>query len=131
MQLAIEQHRLVRCAGERWAAREHGERNHRQRVHVGLWTDRLAAQLLGGGEHGRAVGDRCIGRWPFPDVDRDAEVGEECPVVGVEQNVARFDVSVHDTVAVGGFQRRGDLIDEHERALKRPRSPKAALQRTA
>ena len=98
------------------------EEHEPERVDVGRGPDRLAADLLGrevrrGADHHAGGGDvRGVGE------DGDAEVRQVGAALGVEQDVARLDVAVHDAVAVhvgeGVRQGRpeGDDVAEAQRA---------------
>ncbi len=48
----------------------------------------------------------------------DAEVDEVGEVVGVHQDVGRFDVAVHQSDLVGAVQCQRDLLDDRHRALR-------------
>ena len=114
--------RQLGVARERDAAGQRMEEDAAERVDVGARVGLLAADLLGGGEVRRAdelprAGDPAGGR----RVLGQPEVGEVRVLLALlgDQHVRRLDVAVDQAAAVGGVERRADLPDDADRALRR------------
>jgi hypothetical protein len=76
-------------------------------VYVGVAAGEFGAHVGGGAEDG-AAGEFGGAAGEFDN----AEVGEVGVVVGVEEDVAGFDVAVDDAFAVGGVEGGGDLAQD-------------------
>ena len=59
----------------------------------------------------------------------DAEVRQHRRTIGAEQNVRRFDVTVHQALGVGITQRRGDLADQRHALFRGHARSDALLER--
>ena len=83
-----------------------------QRIDVAARVHFLSAALLGG-HIGRRTGDGpTLGQLATPRYFGQAEICEQRPVGLRQQDVAGFDVPMHDPLFVGILQRAGHLIDQ-------------------
>ncbi len=110
-------------AGERRAPGEHLVEHHTEGVDVAARVDGQALGLLGrevgGGAHDEAGLCHLLVR---ADRTGDAEVGDLDLAVGGDEDVARLDVAVHDTVAMRIGERLGDPCSHGGRLQRRQRS---------
>ena len=102
--------RQLGVARERDAAGERVEEERAERVDVGARVGLLAADLLGGGEVGRAdevAGAGEAGGARGGRVLRQAEVGQVGVLLALvgDQHVRRLDVAVDEAAAVRGVER--------------------------
>ena len=107
---------------------EQMEGEHSQAEDVGLGGEHLAPRLLGrevgqGGGHGDAGGVGCP--------DGDAEIGEVGVAFLVEQHVARFEVAVDDSPAVGIAQGPAHFVEQPEGRRQIPRAVPQRLGQAA
>ncbi len=119
---ALREHLGLGAPVERELARERLEENDSQRVDVSAAVHRFSGDLLGG----QVVGRPDHGPGPRAPVSRKrsrhAEVGDERPVLGGDEDVGRFQVPVHDPGGVGLFEPFRDLTRDLERALEGKRA---------
>jgi hypothetical protein len=101
-------------------------------VQVGRLVDRRAARLLGG-EVLRGADDRALLGHLARARAGDAEVGDLDDALGVDDDVVRLDVAVHDAVAVRVAERGEDLprVRDRHRDGTEPPGPDELLQRPA
>ena len=109
----------VGLAEERHPAGEALVQHEAERVEVGATVEAAAADLLGRQVLGRAHHDVVAGEVVVAGLETlgDAEVGEQHPAVGGDQDVARLDVAVHEPGAVRGVERGGDARADVDREL--------------
>ena len=126
-------HRDLVLAVEGHVAGEHLEQHDAERVDVGLAVDVMAERLLGrdvvrGAEHAAVGGEPVVAQRAG-----DPEVGDLGRALGVQQDVLRLDVAVHDRVRVRGAERAGDLDRVRQRLVDRQPAepPDAVLERLA
>ena len=106
-----------RAAGEGLFAGQALVEHAGQGVDVGAGVDLAGAETLGGHVRPRADG-RVLRRQPgVVGGAGDAEVDEVREVVGVHQDVGRFDVAMHQPGLMGAVQSPRDLVDERHRAF--------------
>ena len=106
-------------ARERAAAGERLVRDDAQRVDVGRRGRRVPARLLRREVLHRAHHLAGRGQRNLVGDPGDAEVGDLDPAIRRDQQVAGFDVAVHEARGVGGVQRVGGLRDDVEHAVGR------------
>ena len=112
---------------ERDPAGERMEQEAAEAVHVGAGVHRVAPDLLrrqvGGGAGAPAVAAGELGR----DGDRQPEVGQRDALLAVrlgDHDVSGLDVTVHETVRVGGVEGVRDLGDDpHRRSHREAAAP--------
>ena len=99
---AVGQRRDRGVAPERHLAGDRLDERQRQGVHVGLAVDRTVLGLLGRDVAGAGeVHRRDVVAVRLGDEPGDAEVGDTEPPIVAEEEVARFDVAVHEPTAMG------------------------------
>ncbi len=127
------QQRAHRRGFERRPAGQQLVGQHAERVEVAARVGRLAGEQLGRHVDRRADKDAAA-RGQRIRGSGQAEVGQHrAPRRQIEQHVARFDVAVHDTLAVRVGQRFGELRGdvEHQRLGQAMRGAGVARQRAA
>ena len=109
----------VGLAEERHPSGEALVEHEAERVQVGAAVEPLAADLLGRQVLGRAHHHVVAGQVVAGRVEAlgDAEVGEQHPAVGRDQDVAGLDVAVDQAGAVRGVERAGDAGADVHREL--------------
>ena len=129
----LHRHGDLVLAVEGDVAREHLVEDDAERVDVGLAVDVVAQRLLGRDVVGRAEHAAVGGQAVVAQRAGDAEVGDLGRALGVEQDVLRLDVAVHDLVRVRAAERAGDLDRVGQRLVDRqPAEPAdAVLERLA
>ena len=97
-------------------AGEHLEKNDAQRIGVAAAVERFLAVHLFRAHVGRRADDGATGKGVgcFGHLD-DAEIRQVCRARFVEENIAGFQIPVHDAHGVGGFQSPGDAPDNPRR----------------
>ena len=116
-QVRANQHAHAR-GGERRSAGEAFVQHAGQRVHVGAMRDRADVEAFGrhvdiGADRHPGLGHRAVTLGV-----RDAEVGEVGEIGGRHQDVGGLHIAMHQAAGVGGVQRRGDLLDDSDRAVR-------------
>src|SRR5665213_1852294 len=122
----LTRHLDRRVTNERRATGEHLVEDDAERVDIAATVDRSTLGLFGR-EVRRGSHDRTFfGQLVF-DRHRlgDAEVGDLYLAIARDQNVARLDVAVNDTVAMRVTEGRRDLRYQSRRMRRRERSPAA------
>ena len=118
--MSPESLRLV-LAPERRRAREALVQDAGERIPVRAPVDLATADLLGRQVIERAREQAGLGCSTVGELLREAEVAQVAVLRGVDEDVPRLHVAVHEPSSVGRVERLGDLADKGERSPGRKR----------
>ena len=117
----LREHLGLGAGVKRKLPRQHLEEHDAQGIDIGAGVHGISRDLLGR-EIVRRAHD---GSGARPPVARqragNAEIGDERPVVGPDENVAGLEVAMHDSGRMGLREALGDLTKDPESALERQR----------